>query len=99
MAYHLLRAAGAAPPWIEADKEVRRLRDRIESLIECAARSSPAAAVRLRRELDVLADAHDDAVGRLESLAPTPRQQRTRLGREHLQARLSAALGRGPDIP
>jgi hypothetical protein len=92
-AHHLLRNAGAAPPWIEADKEVRRCRERIERLLWRARRSRPLAAQRLRDELDALADADDAATRRLETLAPTPRQQRARLDRTDLHARLERALG------
>ena len=44
MAYRMLRNAGAAPPWIEADKEVRRLlerRDAIFSRSVSLARAEP----------------------------------------------------------
>ena len=95
LAHHLLRNAGAAPPWIETDKEVRRLRAAIEATLERAARSTTAARPRLRRELDTLVDAHDDAVLRLEGSAPTPRQQRPRLDRAALHARLEEALSSG----
>jgi hypothetical protein len=94
MAHHVLRNAGAAPPWIETDKEVRAQRDRIESLLTRATRSPAAAAPRLARELDLLVDAHDEAVRRLEGLAPTVRQQRPRLDRARLRERLRAALDR-----
>jgi hypothetical protein len=93
MAHHLLRNAGAAPPWIETDKSVRRQRERIEELLQRARRSSPLAADRLRSELEQLADAHDEAVRHLESLAPTPRQRRATLDRAQLRARLAGALG------
>jgi hypothetical protein len=92
LAHHVLRNAGAAPPWIETDKEVRALASRIETLLHRARRAPPRAEVRFRRELDELSAAHDDAVRRLEGLAPTPRQQRRRLDRERLRARLDAAL-------
>lgn len=99
LAYHLLRNAGAAPPWIETDKEVRRLRARIETTLEHAARATDAARPRLQRELDALADAHDAAVLRLEGSAPTPRQQRRRLDREALHARLRQALASASSAP
>lgn len=92
MANHILRNAGAAPPWIETDKEVRRHLDAIEVLLVRAARSPLSTGARLERQLDRLVDAHDDAVSRLEGLAPTARQQRTRLDRELLHARLHRAL-------
>lgn len=98
LAHHVLRGAGAVPPWIEADKEVRRLQVQIERLLQRARSSSPRTARRLPHELEQLADRHEDAVRRLEGLAPTPRQQRPRLDRESLRGRLAAALAdRGQD--
>lgn len=95
LAYHLLHNAGVAPPWIEADKEVRALAERIEALLERATRSPLAARPRLERELEALADAHEQATLRLEGSAPTPRQQRPRLDRAVLRERLEAALTPG----
>lgn len=92
VAHHVLRNAGVAPPWIETDKEIRTLQARIDALVVRAARSRTGATERLERELDHIADAHDQAVVRLESLAPTARQQRPRLDRERLRRRLRAAL-------
>lgn len=96
LAHHVLRNAGAAPPWIETDKEVRRLRASIETTLERAAQATAAAQPRLQRKLDALADAHDAAVLRLEGSAPTPRQQRRRLDRAALHARLRQARSSGP---
>ena len=92
-ANRLLRNAGAAPPWIELDKSVRELLDRIESVMAHARRAPKSARPRLSRELDALADTHDAAVGRLEMMAPTPAQQRARLDRASLWRRLTVAFG------
>jgi hypothetical protein len=89
----VLRNAGAAPPWIETDKEVRASRAAIEALIDRAARAPAGPASRFERELEELADAHDAAAARLESQAPTARQQRSRLDRGAFRARLATALG------
>jgi hypothetical protein len=93
LAHHVLRNAGAAPPWIEVDKEVRELQARIDALILRASRSPSGARARLERDLLALAERHDDAVTRLDGLAPTSRQQRPRLDRERTLRRLHAALG------
>lgn len=93
LAHHVLHNAGLAPPWIEADKQVRRSRAQIEALLEQATRVGPAASPRLRREMEAHLRDHDDAVERLEYLAPTARQQRRRLDRAVLQKRLASALG------
>lgn len=95
VANHVLRNAGALPPWIEADKEVRRQREAIEALLGRAERTPLAARGRLEAELDRLAEAHDHAVTRLDGLAPTVRQQRSRLDRDLLHRRLQLALSPG----
>lgn len=92
LANHVLRNAGAAPPWIETDKEARRQLEAIETLLAQAARSPAEAGARLERELDRLAERYDQTVVRLEGMAPTARQQRTRLHRDTLRARLRDAL-------
>ena len=94
MGNHVLRNAGAAPPWIETDKAVRQQLHAIETLLAVAGRSPTGARARLADQLEALADAHDDAVGRLEAQAPTPRQQRPRLDRAVLRRRLRLALDR-----
>jgi hypothetical protein len=96
LAYHVLHNAGAVPPWIDADKQVRRLRASIEIFFDRARRAGPLAHPRLSGELEALASAHDDAVKRLEALAPTTRQQRRRLDRAGLRDRLAGALAEAP---
>ncbi len=95
LAHHLLRNAGVAPPWIETDKDARAALVAIDGLLARAARSGPFAAGRLRDELEALADRHDDAARRLESLAPSPRQHRPPLDRVRLRRRLEEALDHG----
>ena len=46
MAYRMLRNAGAAPPWIEADKDVRRLLERRDAIVSRALRGAPAGTPR-----------------------------------------------------
>jgi hypothetical protein len=83
-AFRMLRNAGVAPPWIEADKEVRDLLARREALLERVARAprgsragpSPAARQRARDELEALVAAINRAVARLNAEAPTSRQHR-----------------------
>jgi hypothetical protein len=91
-ANRVLRSAGAAPAWIETDKEVRRHREAIDRLLARARHSPAGAHERLQREMALLADAHDDAVARLETLAPTTRQQRRPLERKLLRRRLEETL-------
>ncbi len=76
--YSILRNANVAPPWIEADKEVRRLLAERDALLGRARRS---ALLRnaLRRRLAELVDEHNRAVERVNIEAPTARQQRRML--------------------
>ena len=94
----VLRNAGVAPPWIEADKEVRRLLVERDRLLEVAGRSSAAGAASLRARFAVLLDALDATVLRLEAEAPTPAQQRPRLDRAAELAGFERAL-RGEPAP
>lgn len=89
----ILRNAGAAPPWIEADKEVRALLVERDRLLGVAGRSSAAGAAPLRTRFAALLDALDAALLRLETVAPTPAQQRPRLDRATEVAGFERALG------
>jgi hypothetical protein len=79
LAYTVLRNAGVAPPWIEADKEVRALLGRRDRLLQRAKGRSAIALERYRRELTDLVETHDRAVDALNAAAPTPRQHRRHL--------------------
>jgi hypothetical protein len=77
-AFRMLRNAGAAPPWIEADKQVRGLleaRDRILRRAE-AGPLSAFTRQRDRGELERVVVGHNAAVARLNAEAPTDRQHR-----------------------
>ena len=87
-AHRMLRNAGAAPPWIESDKEARRLLGEIEGLFERAARSSAGSRTRLEAELRRLANDANRAIVRLNSEAPTLRQHRRSVDTPELLARL-----------
>jgi hypothetical protein len=91
MAYRMLRNAGAAPPWIEADKETRALLDRHEALLRRATGASPATMRHLRGELERLVVEINAAIGRLNAEAPTDRQHRRPLVLANELARLEAA--------
>ncbi len=94
LTHHILRNAGLAPPWIEADKAVRAVRSDIDATLIAAGRAVPSASDRLRQRLEELAEAHDQAVTRLNSLAPTPRQQRRHLDRHDIMSRFDGAISR-----
>ena len=81
LAFHMLKNAGYAPPWIEADKEVRELLQRRDALLARAARVAPTASARRRDRaaLEKLVLETNAAILRLNSEAPGPRQQRRSL--------------------
>lgn len=91
MAFHVLRNAGAAPPWIEADKQVRELLARRDALVAAAASATPYARRRDRAALESLVVEHNAAVARLNAEAPTDRQHRRPLQLDTELARYDAA--------
>ena len=93
MAHRMLRNAGAAPPWIESDKEARRLLAEIERLVARAPGMSVFGRRRARAELDRLVEAANRAIARVNSEAPTDRQHRRPLRPTAEAARLEAAFG------
>jgi hypothetical protein len=79
LAYHVLRTAQVAPPWIEADKEVRGLLDQRDAILARAARGAAPSAIARRRDrgaLEALVVAINAAVAHLNAEAPTDRQHR-----------------------
>ena len=76
MAYRMLRDAGFAPPWIEADKAIRQDLDRLAAMHAHAGRTGPGGRERLRADLRALVARIDAAVDRLNAEAPTDRQHR-----------------------
>jgi hypothetical protein len=92
MAHRLLREAGAAPPWIEADKQARRLMAELEVLIERAPRMSRMAQGRARNDLRRIVTETNAAIAHLNAEAPTDRQHRRPLDIEVETARLEAAF-------
>ncbi len=95
MAFRMLRNGGAAPPWIEADKEVRALLDRRAAIFARARAASPFARRRDRAELGRLVVAVNAAIARLNAEAPTDRQHRRPLNPADELARFDAASAPG----
>jgi hypothetical protein len=91
LAYKMLKDAGAAPPWIEADKAVRVLMDQRARQLDAAARTSAFSWPRARAAYADLVDELNDAIARVNAEAPTDRQHRRPLDRE---AELAAFDGR-----
>lgn len=97
MAHRLLKNAGVAPAWIEADKAVRALLDERDRLLARAPRLSPLGRSRARAELTRLVDATNRAIVRVDIEAPTDRQQRRLLDPDVELARFErAARGEPP---
>lgn len=76
LAYRMLKGARFAPPWIEADKEVRALLAERETILERAPRSSAIGRQRDRSELRRVVETANRAITRLNHEAPTYRQHR-----------------------
>ncbi len=95
MAHRMLRNAGMAPPWIESDKEARRLLAELEALIERAPRTSPLSRVRERANLARIVREVNRAIERVNAEAPTARQHRRPLDPEAELQRLERAFGDG----
>jgi len=97
LAHRLLKNAGVAPAWIEADKQARALLDERDRLLERAARLSPLGLRRGREEMRRLVDAANRAIVRVNIEAPTDRQQRQLLDVDVELARFErAARGESP---
>ena len=74
MAHRILKNAGVAPAWIEADKMARDRLLEIESLHERATTMSPLSRARARAELESSVLAANRAIARVNAEAPTDRQ-------------------------
>lgn len=92
LGHRLLKNAGMAPAWIEADKSVRALLDERDRLLARAPRTSPLARSRVRGELVRLVDAANRAILRVNIEAPTDRQHRRSLDVDAELARLERAF-------
>jgi hypothetical protein len=90
LAFHMLKNAGAAPPWIEADKDVRALLDRRDTILARAATASPLARSRYRKDLERVVVDINAAIARLNAEAPTDRQHRRPLRMADELARFDA---------
>jgi hypothetical protein len=97
LAFHVLRNAGFAPPWIEADKEVRALLARRDAILARAA-AGPALSESARRRdhlaLERLVDEINRSIERLNAEAPTTQQHRRPLALADELARYDERSGR-----
>jgi len=76
MAFRMLKNAGAAPPWILADKDARALLGRRDAILARAPGASAFGRRRDRAELERLVIEINAAIARLNAEAPTDRQHR-----------------------
>jgi hypothetical protein len=76
MAHRILRNAGVAPAWIEADKIARDRLLEIEGLHDRARAMSPLARARARVDLERIVEAANRAIATLNAEAPTAGQHR-----------------------
>jgi len=79
LAFHVLRNAGFAPPWIEADKAVRALLARRDAILARVATGPPPSEIarrRDRRALEQLVAEINASIVRVNAEAPSPRQHR-----------------------
>jgi hypothetical protein len=88
MAHRMLRDAGVAPPWIEADKEARARLAELDVLVERGAEADTRDGDRIRREARKLVDAANQAIERLNAEAPTERQHRRLLDIDEVLRRI-----------
>jgi hypothetical protein len=92
MAHRMLKSAGAAPPWIESDKEARRLIAELDSIIERAPSVTMLSRERTwRAYMRLVADANR-AIARVNAEAPTARQHRRPLDPAAEAERLECAF-------
>ena len=87
-AFEMLREAGMAPPWIEADKEARRRLDERDRLLDQARLSSLLARETMRRRMRETVAAANRAIADLNALAPSVRVHRRPLDPERELAAL-----------
>ncbi len=98
LAFHMLKNAGVAPPWVEANKELSGLLARRDAIIERAASGPEPSHERRRRDraaLEELAMQINVAVARINAEAPSSAAHRAPLVLADELARYDAACRRG----
>lgn len=98
LAFHVLKNAGVAPPWIEDDKEVRRLLAEREAIFTRATAEPGPSAFGRRRDRAALEDLVvkiNAAIARVNAEAPTDRQHRRPLVAADELARYDSMVRRG----
>jgi len=93
MAHRMLRNAEAAPPWIESDKEARRLMAALDGLVDGAVTFAVGGRRGAGIEGASLVEAANLAIARVNAEAPTDRQHRRPLDPALEAERLERAFG------
>jgi hypothetical protein len=97
LGFHVLKNAGVAPPWVEANKDVNELLAKRDAILKRAASGSGPSALGRKRDRKTIADlvAHANAaILKVNTEAPTARAHRRLLDLEEELARYEAACGR-----
>jgi hypothetical protein len=97
LAFSILKNNGAAPPWIESDKEARRLMAERDAIVARAAEGSAPSSIargRDRRALETLVAQINGAIRRLNAEAPSYRVHRQLLNVADELARYDEACRR-----
>ncbi len=79
LAFRMLKNAGVAPPWIEADKEIRGLLERRDAILARAGTGPAPTSSARRRDRAAFEDLViriNASIARLNAEAPTDRQHR-----------------------
>ena len=100
LAFHVLKNAGFAPPWIEADKEVRALLARRDAILARAATGTAPSEISRRRDrsaLERLVAEVNASIARVNAEAPSIRQHRYPLSLAGELRRYDEACRRMPD--
>ena len=97
LGYHVLKNAGVAPPWIEADKYVRELLAKLDAVVKRAGSGrapTSMARERDRRAIrDLVANANG-AIAKVNAVSPASAPHRRRLDLDAELARYEAACRR-----
>ena len=97
LAFHMLKNAGVAPPWVEADKEVRELLAKRDDILRRVANGPAPSGFARKKDRETLTDLvarANGAIARVNAESPTPAQHRKRLNLEEELANYEAACRR-----
>ena len=97
LAFHVLKNAGVAPPWVEANKEVNELLAKRDAILKRAASGAGPSVFARKRDRQALTDLVDSAnkqIFKANTEAPTASAYRRPLNLEEELARYESACQR-----